>query len=178
MSLQVSFELNDEDLEHFRLIMLHARDAAARKSPEEIVLTANRLLDEIGALRTPGFIAERLQKLQLMMRMISDVEWRMPHEEVKRVLHALAYFAEPDDLIPDEIPGLGYLDDAIMIELVVRELEHELKAYDDFCKFRNRIPDGSTAKLIEKRDELMQQMRERREQDLRTKTDRDIRLLD
>ncbi len=178
MSLQVSFELNDEDLEHFRMIMLHARDAAARKSPEEIVLTANRLLDEIGALRMPGFITERLQKLRLMMRMISDIEWRMPHDEVKRVLHALAYFAEPDDLIPDDIPGLGYLDDAIMIELVVRELEHELNAYDDFCTFRDRIPDGSTAKLVAKRDQLMQQMRERREQDLRARNERDIRLLD
>ncbi|MGI9201681.1 MAG: YkvA family protein [Woeseiaceae bacterium] len=178
MSLQVSFELNDEDLEHFRLIMLHARDAAAGKSPEEIVTTANKLLDEIGALRTPGFIAERLQKLQQMMHMISDIEWRMPHEEVNRVLHALAYFAEPDDLIPDEIPGLGYLDDAIMIELVVRELGHELNAYDEFCAFRKNLPEGSTAKLVARRDELMQQMRDRREQDLRAKNQRDIRLLD
>lgn len=178
MSLQVSFELDDEDLEHFRLIMLHARDAAAGKSPEEIVTTANTLLEEISASRTPGFIAERLQKLHLMMRMISDIDWQMPHEEVKRVLHALAYFAEPDDLIPDEIPGLGYLDDAIMIELVVRELEHELEAYNDFCTFRKRLPEGSTAKLVAKRDELMRQMRDRREQDLDARNTRDVRLLD
>lgn len=178
MGLQVSFELNDEDLEHFRLIMLHARDAVSGKSPEEIVSTANKLLEEIGALRARGFIAERLQKLRLMMQMISDIEWRMPHDEVKRVLHALAYFAEPDDLIPDEIPGLGYLDDAIMIELVVRELEHELEAYKDFCTFRDLLPAGSTAELLEKRDELVKRMRDRREQDLHSRNQRDIRFLD
>ena len=46
------------------------------------------------------------------------------------------YFAEPEDLIPDRIPALGYLDDAIMIELMARELRHDLEAYDDFCQFR------------------------------------------
>ena len=54
------------------------------------------------------------------------------------MLNALAYFAEPDDLIPDQIPGLGFLDDAIMVELVVRELRHEIEAYEDFRVFRDR----------------------------------------
>jgi len=45
---------------------------------------------------------------------------------------------DPDDLIPDRVPGLGYLDDAIMVELVVQELRHEIDAYDDFCAFRTR----------------------------------------
>ena len=40
----------------------------------------------------------------------------------RRVLEALAYFADPSDLVPDQIPGLGLLDDAIMVELVAQEL--------------------------------------------------------
>ena len=128
MGLHISFELDDDDLQHFRLIMLQARNAAVRKSPEEIVATATQLMQEIGAQRASGFIAERMRKLQQMMRMISDVDWRLAHAETCRILNALAYFAEPDDLIPDEIPGLGFLDDAIMIELVVRELQHEIEA--------------------------------------------------
>lgn len=175
MGLQVSFELNDEDLEHFRLIMMHARNAVARKSPEEIVATADQLLQELEGRRTSGFIAERLQKLQLMMQMISDVEWRLPHEEVSRVLNALAYFTDPDDLIPDEIPGLGYLDDAIMIELVVRELVHEIDAYQDFCAFRQEKPAMAAKILAAKRDELLERLRQRRQQD---NEERDLRLLD
>jgi len=178
MSLKVSFELDDEDLEHFRLIMLHARDAVARRSPEEIVATAGRLLSELGSRRTPTFIAERLQKLQLLMTMISDIDWRLPHTEVKRVLNALAYFAEPDDLIPDEIPGLGYLDDAIMIELVVRELAHEINAYEAFCAYREQAGDGSAADLAAKREDLVQQMRTARAQDTESGRQDRIRLLD
>ena len=167
MGLKISFELDDEDLEHFRLIMLHARDAVAKKPPEQIVATANRLLQDIESQRTPGFITDRLQKLKLMMQMISDVDWRLPHEEVNRILNALAYFAEPDDLIPDEIPGIGYLDDAIMIELVVREQIHEIEAYEDFCRYREEKTQGGEKDLLTVREKLLVRMRERRQRDLR-----------
>jgi len=164
MGLRVSFELDDNDLTHFRLIMREARKAAARMAPEDIVAAAEELLQDIGTTGTPGFIQERIDKLRLLLRMMSDLEWRLPHQEATRVLNALAYFTEPDDLIPDHIPGLGFLDDAIMVELVVRELEHEIEAYRDFCQFRGQHSATSRDDwLSERREELQQRMRNRRE---------------
>ena len=171
MSLRISFDLDDNDLEHFRLIMRDARSTVARKTPEDIVAASEELLRAIGTDCTPGFILARLQKLRMMIRMISDIDWRLPHEDTGRVLSALAYFAEPDDLIPDQIPGLGFLDDAIMIELVVRELRHEIEAYNDFCEFRergrSRAGKNNTAKrqdrLNTRRAELQSRMRRRRQ---------------
>jgi uncharacterized membrane protein YkvA (DUF1232 family) len=164
MGLRVSFELDDNDLTHFRLIMREARKAAARMAPEDIVAAAEELLQDIGTTGAPGFIQERIDKLRLLLRMMSDLEWRLPHQEATRVLNALAYFTEPDDLIPDQIPGLGFLDDAIMVELVVRELEHEIEAYRDFCEFRGQhSPTSRDDWLIERREELQQRMRSRRE---------------
>ena len=46
MGLRVSFELNEDDLKHFRLIMRESRKAAAAMSPEEIVARAEALLDD------------------------------------------------------------------------------------------------------------------------------------
>jgi len=170
LSLRISFELNEDDLKHFRLIMKEARRAASQLPPEDIVAAAEELLLSVEETTAPGFIVDRLQNLRLMIRMLSDIEWRLPHQEATRVLNALAYFAEPDDLIPDSIPGLGFLDDAIMIELVVRELKHEIEAYSDFCGYRDRLTEeqGHAAKvsregwLDTRRQDLQVRMRRRR----------------
>jgi uncharacterized membrane protein YkvA (DUF1232 family) len=174
VGLRVSFELDDEDLKHFRLIMREARKASIRLAPEEIVASAEAILGHIQESAVPGFIRERLDKLKIMIQMLRDHEWRLPGAESTRVLNALAYFAEPEDLIPDHIPGVGFLDDAIMVELVVRELKHEIEAYSDFCEFRSRQQPKPGIKrktsdlsrdqwLAERRDELQARMRRRRE---------------
>lgn len=176
MSLRISFELDENDLKHFRLIMQEARQAASRMPPEDIVAAAEELLKNVEESTAPGFIVSRLLNLRLMIQMISDIEWRLPHHEAARVLNALAYFAEPEDLIPDNIPGLGFLDDAIMIELVVRELKHEIEAYRDFCGYRERLQQehGNSAKisregwLDDRRKELQVRMRKRRKHSLKS----------
>jgi len=167
VTLRIAFELDDQDLQHFQLIMDEARRAASRMAPEDIVAAAEDLLAHVPENGTPGFILERLSKLRLMIRMLSDIEWRLPHDDAARVLNALAYFAEPEDLIPDHIPGLGFLDDAIMIELVVRELKPEIEAYQDFCNYRDRQSESgdgaSRAGWLEtRRKELQARMRRRR----------------
>lgn len=166
MGLRVSFEIDEPDLEHFRLIMRESRKAVARLAPEDIVASAEARLREIADDSMPGFILERIRKLRLMIQMLTDLEWRLPHDEATRVLNALAYFTEPEDLIPDHIPGVGLLDDAIMIELVVRELKHEIEAFQDFCDFRSQQQPGGRRGnredwLATRREALQLRMRRR-----------------
>ena len=69
----------------------------------------------------------------------------------------------PDDLIPDRIPGVGNLDDAIMAKLVARELRHEIAAYQAFCECRKSRPKtDEPARLEARRDGLQARMRRRR----------------
>jgi len=82
--------------------------------------------------------------------------WGLVDEDRQRVADALAYFSEADDLIPDDIPGLGFLDDAIMIEIVSEELKHEMQAYRDFVVFRaaEQARLGEQADTVERTDWL------------------------
>ena len=171
--MQIALELADEDLKHFELIMRESRKSAAHAPPEAIVAGARQLLTQIRESRVPEYVRQRLEKLELMIAMLADHEWRLPEQDALQVLNALAYFCEPQDLIPDHIPGIGFLDDAIMIDLVEQELRHELEAYQDFCAFRNQRPVKHTVKargkavtrdewLDSRREELQSRMRRRK----------------
>lgn len=170
MSLRITFDLDDDDLKHFEMIMREARKAAACMAPEDILAAAEEVLEDIDGAAAPGFVRERIDKLKRLIDMLSDLEWRLPHADAKRVLNALAYFAEPEDLIPDHIPGIGFLDDAIMIELVVRELRHEIEAYEDFLIYRQELQDEAGDRIAvsrqewleARRDSLQSRMRRRR----------------
>lgn len=173
MPLKIVLELDDSDLKHFRLIMQQACATAANARPEEVVAAAEALLSNVSERSIPQFVESRLESLRDLIDMIQDQEWRLPEENRQRVLHALAYFTEPEDLIPDSIPGIGYLDDAIMIELAVRELGPEIDAYRDFCEFREQESTRRGVKarttditredwLASRREQLQKRLRRRR----------------
>ena len=67
MTLRITFELDDNDLKHFRLIMQEAQRAAGRIPPEDIVAAAEALLQQVEESTSPGFIVDRLKKLKLMI---------------------------------------------------------------------------------------------------------------
>jgi uncharacterized membrane protein YkvA (DUF1232 family) len=134
--LSIKFDLSDQDLNHFRTLMVQTRANVKDRTQEQVVAAARSLLDNARASSAPEFVIGRLERLTKLIEMLEDEEWQLPEDERAHVLTALAYFCEPCDLIPDHLTALGFLDDAIMIELVVEELRGELEAYEDFCRFR------------------------------------------
>jgi len=174
MGLSINIELSDNDLDHFQEVLKRAQETAGAKSSREITDAAAKLLVDAHGTHAPEFITERLAKLEHLINMVHDEGWALPDEEKSRVLTALTYFADPKDVIPDHVPVVGYLDDAIMIELCVRELKHELESYIDFTSFRaNEATDrgldpvtlGRAEWLEDRRQELQERMRRRRDRD-------------
>ena len=174
MSLTLNFELNDRDLEHFHAAMEASKKAAEGKSDNEIIENAGRLLADAQKVHIPDFILNRLLRLDDMIAMLRDDAWALEAADRERVLSALVYFNNPNDVIADSVPVLGYLDDAVMIEMCVRDLQHELDAYDDFCDFRQRQAErlgvdpakvGRAEWLGGRREELVDRMHQRRDRD-------------
>ena len=136
--LRVSFTLGDRDLKHFRRVMAKAIDVANPDKEREITAAAVELIKRAREAQPPDYVRERLDRLEQIVAMSYDGEWKIPEVVKRRILAALSYLTDPEDIIPDHVPGLGFLDDAIMIELVSHELRHELEGYADFCDFRQR----------------------------------------
>jgi len=168
MAFEVTFELKESDLEHFRDVMRKAQSGAEKLSETDILANAKNLSQNIN-VEVPVFVSERIKKLETLVAMIEDNEWKIPDEERSDVLSALAYFSDPEDLVPDHIPVLGFLDDAIMIELVADELKDDIEAFEEFCAYREREEGRSGDATItreewldSKRRELHSRMRNRR----------------
>lgn len=174
MPIRFEFELDDADLDFFRKIIRDKHVGHRAIGVEDVVRATGELLAGARAGRVPKFILRMLEQIEPLVAMVTDKEWRLPEHDIRRVLAALAYFADPEDLIPDSLPGLGYLDDAVMVELACRDLEPELTAYRDFCAFRDKElarrkaagepVDGVSRHdwLDARRRELMETMREQR----------------
>ena len=137
MPLDITFTLSDQDLDHFQAIVDKAKTAVSETdSAASIEAAARQLIVDAKSTDLQEFIADRLSKLEVVISMVGDQEWQLSDEERNRVLGALVYFCDPEDIIPDHIPGLGFLDDAIYVEIVIRELRAEIESYEEFCEFR------------------------------------------
>ena len=157
MGLRISFELTDRDLRFFRKALRQSRMAVKDAEDTEIIDAIRSVIDEIrGSEPLPDFVGKRIPELESLLSMLTDEEWQLPESDRERLLATFVYFADPEDILPDDIPIIGYLDDVIIIELVARELQHVREAYDDFCQFRDEFErdKGSDVDPVIRRDRL------------------------
>lgn len=99
----------------------------ARGVLETGVGAADRLM---GA--TPGWLVNLAGQIKLLFEMLTDW-WRgsfaIPGASLAAIIGALAYFLDPLDLIPDELPILGLLDDATVVTACIRLIQADLRRY-------------------------------------------------
>jgi len=159
--MRIVLDLSDKDIRYFRSCLQTVKKGALSSDESVVLKAAADLMAQVAAAEAPEFVQDRIGKLALLVQMLQDQRWRLTGPDRNRVLNVLAYFVDPDDLIPDRIPGLGYLDDAIMVELVLQELKHEIEAYKKFIEFQE-TGDHDPAETERKRTQLQNRMRRER----------------
>jgi uncharacterized membrane protein YkvA (DUF1232 family) len=136
-NLRISFSLDDEDVAYFRRLFRNARKQAVQSDAEQVIGAVEELIARVRQTKkTPGFVVDAVRVLEDLIEMLRDEDYELPRKPREEVLAALTYFANPEDLVPDNVPGLGFLDDAIMIKIMENEFKHELWGYRKFRKFR------------------------------------------
>ena len=89
MSLKVTFELEDKDLQYFRRSMKQARSAASQTSEAEAIAQAAAMIDTVRDAKIPEFVSLRVDKLASLIDMLADEEWALGAPDRKNVIAAL-----------------------------------------------------------------------------------------
>ena len=99
----------------------------ARKLVEDVVSKAYKNKNQLKN------IWASLMSLCRMMRAWAKGEYKsLPWKTVVMALAAALYFLDPLDLVPDFIPGVGYLDDAVVLGFVIRSIQTDLGKFLDW----------------------------------------------
>src|SRR5215468_6385473 len=119
------------------------------------ITAIERLVADLPALRkqfakipaqTYPYLADQLQFLSLV---VEDLTVRDPAGEiVGEAAFALLYFQSANDLIPDSIPGMGLLDDAIVVRIVLGRHEHAFKSSSHGDKLSWSAPSFDVDQLL------------------------------
>ena len=102
-----------------------------RNAPERALHLAGEAARK--AERHKGSLRKVLSDLATLVRLVRAwfrKEYRqVPWPTIAIALGAIIYFVNPFDAIPDFIPGVGYLDDALVIGVTVKSIKTALDAF-------------------------------------------------
>ena len=78
-------------------------------------------------------------KISLVKSYIKKEYTEIPLGTIIALISALSYIVSPIDLIPDTIPGAGYLDDALVITACLKLVSSDIEDYQKWRKENNKI---------------------------------------
>lgn len=130
--VSISIDIDEQVKEHFnKFIEKHGSNIDINDVTE-----AQKKIAEIRSSNQDGYIIEQTGSLESMIAMINDDVWKIKEANLEKINATIKYFIDDDDIIPDHIPGLGYLDDCIIIDSTMDEVNEELTEFKDFCRTR------------------------------------------
>ncbi|MFC1550173.1 DUF1232 domain-containing protein [Candidatus Neomarinimicrobiota bacterium] len=120
-----SLGLTEEDKHHYQEqinnIELEQKEQILKDAPEKV----NMLLRREDLLEYQVTLLKDVTVLYTMLKTIPNLSDIIQ----KKILFALKYFMDPEDEIPDALPDIGLLDDAVVVHWIVDEIKEEYSHY-------------------------------------------------
>ena len=69
---------------------------------------------------------------KLLYDMVTDKDFTLSKQTYIAIAGALAYVVLPIDIIPDFIPGVGFIDDIFVVGFVMKSINDEIERYKAF----------------------------------------------
>jgi len=107
------------------------------KEKQKALVLAKKLSNKFSLQEAQEFLKKVtnqpfFEDLKILIQMITDKEYKIDKKTYMIIAGAIAYAVLPTDVIPDFIPGVGFVDDAFVISSVIAQLKKEIENYKRF----------------------------------------------
>jgi hypothetical protein len=103
---------------------------------DQLVTASRELAGRSPSAPCPASIAQRLRLADTVERMINDATWQPASEVIAPARLVVDYVHGAHELIPEQVPRIGHLDDAILLDAAWPKLAGEVDSYRDYCRLR------------------------------------------
>jgi uncharacterized membrane protein YkvA (DUF1232 family) len=95
---------------------------------------AEKLAEDFDAKEAEEFAQKNTHKswyadFKLLYDMVTDSNFEIDMSTYLAIAGALAYVIFPVDIIPDFIPGVGFIDDVFVVGVVMKNISEEIERY-------------------------------------------------
>jgi len=122
MNISKIFQLTEEDKADYKLLI----DKIDLNDASKIIDMLNSKLDTMTTSKSLNSIETDLIKYVSVLLNIYQTYPDLTDSIKRRILFALSYFCDSNDDIPDVVPEIGYLDDAVVARWVIESIGREL----------------------------------------------------
>ena len=122
MNISNLFQLTEEDKDRYRKLI----DKIDLDSSDDIISMLSPKLDRLVASDGLNDIEIDLIKNVSVLVSIYQTYPDLTDSIRRRILFAISYFCDEDDDIPDIVPDIGYLDDAVIANWVIESISKDL----------------------------------------------------
>ena len=116
------FQLTEKDKDQYKKLI----DKIYLNTSDEVISMLNAKLDRLIASEQLNDIEVDLIKNVSVLVSIYQTYPDLTDSIRKRILFAISYFCDEDDDIPDIVPEIGYLDDAVIARWVIESISKDL----------------------------------------------------
>lgn len=132
-----NFHLTAASVYRFNALLARLGRRGSPLDCDRLATAARELRDRTAGPSEPVCILQRMKRLETAARMLDDNQWE-PGDDAGNVAALVVHYANGRyQLLPNSLPTVGHLDDAIAVEAAWPSMQDEVASFLDYCRVRS-----------------------------------------
>lgn len=131
------FDITAASVDRFNDLLARLGRRTAPLDCDRLATAARELRDHAVGTFEPACIVQRMKRLETAARMLDDGQWQSADDAGDVAALVVRYACGRQQLLPNTLPTIGHLDDAIAIEAAWPAIRTEVADFLDYCRIRS-----------------------------------------